>query len=86
MAATSAGLGWIGKNGLLISPDHGPRLSLATVLTDARLRPDEPIEHCLCGECMLCIEHCPSQGDHRSGLVALRALRGAGAAGRVQEP
>ena len=61
MAATSAGLGWIGKNGLLISIDHGPRLSLATVLTDAPLRPDVPIEHCLCGECMLCKEHCPSQ-------------------------
>ncbi len=61
MAATSAGLGWIGKNGLLISPVYGPRLSLATVLTDARLKPDEPIERCLCGECSLCITHCPSQ-------------------------
>jgi epoxyqueuosine reductase len=61
MAATSAGLGWIGKNGLLISPGHGPRLSLATVLTDAPMRPDVPIVHCLCGECVLCIEHCPSQ-------------------------
>lgn len=61
MAATSAGLGWIGKNGLLISPSYGPRLTLATVLTDASLRPDVPIEHCLCGECMLCMEHCPSQ-------------------------
>jgi epoxyqueuosine reductase QueG len=61
MAATSAGLGWIGKNGLLISPQYGPRLSLATVLTDARLKPDVPIERCLCGECMLCIEHCPSK-------------------------
>jgi epoxyqueuosine reductase QueG len=61
MAATSAGLGWIGKNGLLINPEHGPRLSLATVLTDAQLRPDVPIEHCRCGECRLCIEHCPSR-------------------------
>src|SRR5512141_1612265 len=57
MAATSAGLGWIGKNGLLISPVYGPRLSLATVLTDARLRPDAPIERCLCGERMLCMDH-----------------------------
>jgi epoxyqueuosine reductase len=61
MAATSAGLGWIGKNGLLISPQYGPRLSLATVLTDAPLRPDVPVELCRCEECMLCIEHCPSQ-------------------------
>src|SRR5512140_2319896 len=40
MAATSAGLGWIGRNGLLISADYGPRLSLATILTDAHLKPD----------------------------------------------
>ena len=61
MAATSAGLGWIGKNGLLISIDYGPRLSLVTVLTDARLRPDAPMEHSLCGSCKLCVEHCPSK-------------------------
>jgi epoxyqueuosine reductase QueG len=61
MAATSAGIGWVGKNGLLISADHGPRLSLATVLTDARLAPDKPMEHSLCGSCTLCIDHCPSQ-------------------------
>ncbi len=61
MAATSAGIGWIGKNGLLISLEYGPRLSLATVLTDAPLAPDEPIEHSLCGDCTLCVTHCPSQ-------------------------
>ena len=61
MAATSAGIGWIGKNGLLISADYGPRLSLATVLTDAPLEPDAPMEHSLCGGCTLCIQHCPSQ-------------------------
>ncbi len=61
MAATSAGLGWIGKNGLLISTDYGPRLSLATVLTDAPLDADLPMEHSLCGGCTLCVEYCPSQ-------------------------
>jgi ferredoxin len=61
MAATSAGLGWIGKNGLLINPDYGPRLSLATVLTDARLSPDVPMEYSLCGDCTLCMQYCPSQ-------------------------
>ncbi len=61
MAATSAGLGWVGKNGLLISLDHGPRLSLATVLTDALLAPDAPVEHSLCGGCTLCVVHCPSK-------------------------
>jgi epoxyqueuosine reductase len=61
MAATSAGIGWVGKNGLLINPEYGPRLTLATVLTDARLAADEPIEECRCGDCILCVEHCPSQ-------------------------
>lgn len=60
MAATSAGIGWIGKNGLLISMDFGPRLSLATVLTDAPLEPDTPMEHSLCGDCTLCMQYCPS--------------------------
>lgn len=61
MAATSAGIGWIGKNGLLISAHYGPRLSLATVLTDAPLAPDAPMEHSLCGSCTLCMTYCPSQ-------------------------
>jgi len=60
IAATCAGLGWIGRNGLLISPSYGPRLALATVLTDAPLVADSPIESCLCSECNLCVEHCPS--------------------------
>jgi epoxyqueuosine reductase QueG len=60
MAATCAGLGWIGKNGLLISPEYGPRLSLATVLTDAPLKTGKPCTKSLCGSCSLCVEHCPS--------------------------
>ncbi len=60
MAATSAGLGWIGKNGLLINPNFGPRLSLATILTNAPLQADIPVETCLCGDCGLCMEYCPS--------------------------
>ena len=94
MAATSAGLGWIGKNGLLISPHYGPRLSLATVLTDARLRPDVPVERCLCGQCMLCIEHCPSKAITGSEwsrsspfveLVKLNACRSHKAAKRAMD-
>lgn len=61
MAATSSGLGWIGRNALLISPDYGPRLSLATVLTDAPVRTDAPIEFSMCGDCNLCLEFCPSE-------------------------
>jgi len=61
IAATSAGIGWIGRNGLLISPVYGPRLSLATVLTDAPLKTGEPIEFSLCGDCRMCVDFCPSK-------------------------
>lgn len=60
IAATSAGIGWIGRNGLLINPGYGPRLSLATILTDAPLKAGVPFKVCLCGDCRLCIDHCPS--------------------------
>ncbi|MEW6600518.1 MAG: epoxyqueuosine reductase, partial [Nitrospirota bacterium] len=60
MAATCAGLGWIGKNGLLINPEYGPRLSLATVLTDAPLKAVKPYTKSLCGTCSLCVDYCPS--------------------------
>lgn len=60
MAATCAGIGWIGRNGLLISPIYGPRLSFSTVLTDAPFAPDAPIVASQCGPCRLCQEHCPS--------------------------
>ena len=60
MAATSAGIGWIGKNGLLINPEYGPRLSLATVLTDAPLQVNRPIKYSMCGDCNLCVKFCPS--------------------------
>jgi len=60
VAATCSGLGWIGKNGLLINSKYGPRLSFATVLTDAPLEPDAPVEASLCGQCSLCVDHCPA--------------------------
>ncbi len=60
IAATCSGLGWIGRNGLFINPQYGPRLSLATVLTDAPFEPGSPIEKGLCGSCFLCVRYCPA--------------------------
>ena len=54
-----AGLGWQGKSLLLINPDYGPRIRLATVLTDAPLEADSPLKN-LCGECTLCRDACPA--------------------------
>jgi len=59
MVATRAGLGWIGKSALLITPEYGPRIRLATVLTDAPLRPGKPITESLCEKCQECMKACP---------------------------
>ena len=59
LAAHLAGLGWIGKSCLLITPDHGPRVRWVTILTDAPLRPTgSPMEQ-QCGECTACVDICP---------------------------
>lgn len=60
-AATCSGLGWIGKNGLIINKQYGSKLSWASVLTDAPLDADAPITESQCGECELCVTHCPSK-------------------------
>lgn len=59
-AATCSGLGWVGKNGLVINRQYGSKLSWATVLTDAPFETDPPTEASECGECNLCATHCPS--------------------------
>jgi epoxyqueuosine reductase len=58
-AATRAGLGWVGKSALLITPRFGPRLRLATVLTDMPLPVGEPVTDGRCGECTVCSLACP---------------------------
>ena len=60
LTARFAGLGWIGRNRVLITPDAGPRVALAAVLTDAPLEPtaSEPMPDG-CGECTRCLDACP---------------------------
>lgn len=63
-AATRAGLGWIGKSGLLITPEYGPRIRLGTVLTDMELPYGNPVTEGRCGECQLCVTSCPAMALH----------------------
>jgi len=59
LAAHLSGLGWIGKSCLLITPEMGPRVRWATVLTDAPLSiTGEPMEE-RCGACEACVDICP---------------------------
>jgi epoxyqueuosine reductase QueG len=59
-AATQAGLGWIGKTALFVSPDLGPWVRLATVFTDAELPIGEPVTEGGCGGCRRCVDACPA--------------------------
>ena len=56
--AREAGLGWIGRNNLLITPKFGSRVRLVSILTDLPLKPDEPVQRD-CGDCRNCISVCP---------------------------
>jgi len=57
--AVKAGLGWIGKNCLLINPEHGSFFFLAELLLDLELEYDQPTSGS-CGDCTLCMEVCPT--------------------------
>jgi len=79
-AATRAGLGFIGKSGLLITPNLGPRVRLVTVFTDLSFPTGQPILEGRCGGCRLCVEACPAGAikgrEWRAGMARGELLEG----------
>ncbi|MDH5732598.1 MAG: reductive dehalogenase [Candidatus Bathyarchaeota archaeon] len=62
--AIDAGLGELGRNGLLITPHYGPRIRLCKIFTDLPLKYDKPIEFGVkefCKKCKLCAKHCETE-------------------------
>ena len=67
-AAARSGVGFYGKNTLLITRRHGSWVVLGTLVTDAELEPTPPLD-LDCGECRLCIDACPTGALDEPGTV-----------------
>jgi epoxyqueuosine reductase len=70
-AAVRAGVGFFGKNGLVIAPRLGSWIVLGTLVSDVAIEPGEPLGRD-CGACRLCIEACPTGAIVQEGVLDAR--------------
>ena len=67
--AQRSGLGWIGRNGNLITKGSGSFFFIATLIVDIELLYDDPFAKDFCGSCRKCIDACPTQAISESKTV-----------------
>lgn len=67
--AQRSGLGWIGKNGNLLTKESGSFFFIATLITDLELVYDDPLAKDYCGSCRRCIEACPTEAINEGKVV-----------------
>ncbi len=63
--AVLAGIGWLGRNNLVVHPKYGAQIRLVTVLTDMPLKVDSPL-NMNCRNCRKCIQVCPVGAIHET--------------------
>lgn len=67
--AQKSGLGWLGKNSLLLNRDMGSFFFLAELIVDVEISPDPPMVKDYCGTCTRCIDACPTDAIVADGVV-----------------
>ncbi|WP_057937177.1 tRNA epoxyqueuosine(34) reductase QueG [Algoriphagus resistens] len=67
--AQKAGLGWLGKNSLLLNRQMGSFFFLAELIIDLEVAPDTPLAKDYCGTCTACIDACPTDAIVDNGVV-----------------